>query len=57
MITAISPVIPSSSPIAAAMKSLRAKGVSPGRPRPSPVPSSPPQAIPNWALITWKFWS
>src|ERR671938_97072 len=55
MITAISPVMPSSSPIAAAMKSLRASGVRPGRPRPRPVPSRPPQAMPNWALITGSY--
>ena len=46
------PSSPSSSPIAAKMKSVAANGIRPGDPWPSPVPTIPPLAIPNSACAS-----
>ena len=46
-------VRPSSSPIAATMKSDSAAGTRSGLPPPNPRPISPPQAIPNVASTIW----
>ena len=51
--TAVVPSSPSSSPIAAKMKSVAANGIRPGEPWPSPVPTIPPLAIPNSACASW----
>jgi len=45
---------PSSSPIAAKMKSVSAAGINPGWPRPGPLPVTPPAASENQPWITWK---
>ena len=48
------PVRPSSSPIAATMKSDSAKGTRSGLPSPKPRPIRPPQAMPNIASTGWN---
>ena len=50
----MTPTRPSSSPIAAMMKSVLANGTVPGRPSPSPVPVSPPVPKPNSDWTSWK---
>ena len=47
MSSASIPISPSSSPKEAMMKSEFAKGTRLGYPLPHPVPSSPPEAMPN----------
>ena len=49
----VAPNSPSSSPMAAKMKSLSTTGTVSGRPRPTPVPATPPHASANQAWITW----
>ncbi len=53
MSVAASPTKPSSSPMAALMKSVCASGTVSGRPEPSPVPNMPPVASPNSACAIW----
>ena len=52
--TAEEPARPSSSPIAAKMKSVSAKGMRPGSPCPRPVPVRPPSASANEPSTIWK---
>ncbi len=53
MSTAANPIRPSSSPIAATMKSVFANGTCDGRPLPSPVPAIPPVARPKSDCEIW----
>ncbi len=50
---AVAPIRPSSSPMAAKMKSFCASGTLSGLPRPSPVPTTPPSAMPYSAWTIW----
>ncbi len=47
------PIRPSSSPMAANMKSVDAAGIFPGLPRPSPVPANPPVPNANSDCTIW----
>ena len=51
--TAITAVRPSSSPIAATMKSDSANGTRSGLPPPKPLPMSPPHAMPKRPSTSW----
>ena len=53
MTTAIVPSRPSSSPIAAKMKSVVATGIRFGWPRPRPVPWKPPLPNANRLCTSW----
>src|SRR6266545_2445027 len=52
--TPVVPITPSSSPIAAKMKSVAAYGMIPGSPWPSPVPPIPPVAMANSPWASWN---
>ena len=51
---AVVPNRPSSSPMAAKMKSVSTTGMRSGLPRPRPVPPTPPHARANQLCTTWK---
>ncbi len=52
--TAMTPTRPSSSPMAAMMKSVLANGTTPGLPSPRPVPVRPPVPKPNSDCTSWN---